>query len=90
MPNESQSESPVFDRIVAYVIVSLVSLSVISFVAVIIGTQSGAGANDGFSQGLWPIVIIFPLFALPIAFLLLVVLLVRGVSRRSRLARGER
>lgn len=90
MPNETGSESSVFDRAVAYIIVVLVVLSVASFVAVIIGTQSGVGENDGFSHGIWPAVLIFPLFALPVAFLLLVVLLVRGVSRRSRLSRGER
>lgn len=87
MPNETGSETSLFDRAVAYIIVVLVVLSVASFVAVIIGTQSGVGADDGFSQGIWPAVLLFPLFALPIAFLLLVVLLVRGVSRRNRLAR---
>ena len=88
-PGAPAPESSLFDRVLAYAIVAFVVLSVVSFVAVIIGTQSGAGENDGFSQGLWPTVLIFPLFALPVAFLLLVVLLIRGVSRRSRLAQGR-
>ena len=88
VPNENPSETSLLDRLLAYLIAGLVLLSVASFVAVIIGTQAGAGADDGFSHGLWPSVLLFPLFALPVAFLLLVVLLVRGVNRRSRLAKG--
>jgi len=87
VPNATPTESSLFDRVIAYAIVALVVLSVVSFVAVIIGTQTGAGENDGFSQGLWPTVLVFPLFALPVGFLLLVVLLVRGVGRRNKLAR---
>lgn len=69
-------------------IVGLVAASVIAFVAIIVGTQLGAGADDGFSHGLWPTILMLPLFALPVAFVLLVVLLIRGVGRRSRLARS--
>ncbi|HRN29977.1 MAG TPA: hypothetical protein PK890_09800, partial [Terrimesophilobacter sp.] len=71
MPNENPSETSLLDRLLAYLIAGLVLLSVASFVAVIIGTQAGAGADDGFSHGLWPSVLLFPLFALPVAFLLL-------------------
>lgn len=80
------TESNAFDRVLAFVIVALVAASIVSFLAVVVGTQAGAGADDGFSEGAWPIVIIFPLFALPVAFLLLIVLLVRGVARRNRLS----
>lgn len=69
-------------------IVGLVVASVIAFLAIIVATQLGAGADDGFSHGLWPTILMLPLFALPVAFVLLVVLLIRGVSRRSRLARS--
>lgn len=69
-------------------IVGLVVASVIAFIAVIVATQLGAGADDGFSQGLWPTILMLPLFALPVAFVLLVVLLIRGVGRRSRLAKS--
>jgi Ni/Fe-hydrogenase subunit HybB-like protein len=49
----------------AYLIAGLVVVSLASFVAVIVGTAMGAGTEDGFSKGLWPIVLMLPLFALP-------------------------
>ena len=39
----------------------IVGLSILAFIAVMIGTLAGAGANDGFSQGIWPIVLMLPL-----------------------------
>lgn len=71
-------------RIMAYLIAALVIVSLASFVAVIVGTAMGAGAEDGFSQGLWPIVIMLPLFALPAAMLLTIALLViSNVTRKN-------
>lgn len=65
-------------------IAGLVILSLASFVAVIIGTAMGAGTEDGFSNGLWPAVIMLPLFALPVAMLLTITLLiVSSVTRRN-------
>lgn len=94
VPNANTAKTPApesspLDRVVAFVIVGLVMASVASFVALIVATQLGVGANDGFSQGAWPAVLTLPLFALPIAFVLLVVLIVRGVGRRSRMARDN-
>lgn len=85
----SVPESSPFDRILAFMIVGLVSASIVAFIAVIVATQLGIGANDGFSHGVWPVVLMLPLFALPVAFLLLVVLIIRGVGRRSRMARDR-
>ncbi len=76
------------ERILAYMFVGLVGLSVLSFVAIVIGTVAGAGANDGFSQGIWPAVFVVPLIALPLAFALLIVLLVVNGIRRARASRS--
>ena len=72
------------EQAMAFMIVAIVALSLISFVAVIIGTAVGAGNNDGFSHGLWPAVLVLPLIGLPLAFLLIVALLVSNAVRRSR------
>ncbi|MCU1545818.1 MAG: hypothetical protein JWP30_918 [Homoserinimonas sp.] len=68
----------------AYMIAALVLLSLASFVAVIIGTSVGAGENDGFSQGAWPSIIMLPLFALPVAMILTIALLIVSTVKRSK------
>ncbi|MFE6255077.1 multidrug ABC transporter ATPase [Agromyces sp. NPDC057865] len=76
------------ERILAYMFVAIVGLSILAFIAVMIGTAVGAGANDGFSQGIWPLVLTLPLFGLPIAFLLLIALLIVNGVRRARAGRA--
>lgn len=76
------------ERILAYMFVGTVGLSIAAFLAVMFGTLAGAGANDGFSRGIWPAVIMLPWFGLPIAFLLLIALLIVNGVRRSRAARA--
>jgi len=75
------------ERVLAYMFVAIVGLSILAFIAVMIGTANGAGADDGFSQGVWPVVLTLPLFGLPIAFLLLIALLIVNGVRRSRAGR---
>ncbi len=71
-------------RITAYLIAALVVLSLGAFIAVIVGTGLGAGNDDGFSQGLWPVVLMLPLFALPTAMLLTIALLVISAVARGK------
>ena len=68
--------------------VAIVGLSILAFIAVMIGTAVGAGENDGFSQGIWPIVLTMPSFGLPIEFLLLIALLIVNGVRRARAGRA--
>ncbi|MGX5695613.1 hypothetical protein ACWKWP_05385 [Agromyces soli] len=75
------------ERVLAYMIAATVGLSVVSIFAVLIATAMGAGADDGFSQGIWPVVFFIPVVGLPLGFLLLVALLVLNAVRRSREAR---
>jgi Ni/Fe-hydrogenase subunit HybB-like protein len=68
----------------AYLIAGLVVLALASFIAVIIGTAMGAGTENGFSEGLWPTVIMLPLFALPTAMLLTIALLIiSSIARKN-------
>ena len=76
------------ERILAYMFVAIVGLSILAFIAVMIGTAAGAGADDGFSQGIWPLVIMLPWFGLPLAFLLLIALLIVNGVRRARAGRA--
>ena len=76
------------ERILAYMFVAIVGLSIAAFLAVMIGTAAGAGANNGFSQGILPTVIMLPWFGLPIAFLLLIALLIVNGVRRARAGRA--
>ncbi|BDZ55716.1 hypothetical protein [Agromyces marinus] len=81
-------QAPVTDhrveRILAFMVAATVGLSIASFLAVMIATLSGVGADDGFSNGIWPLVIMLPLIGLPIGFVLLVTLLIVNGVRRSR------
>jgi Ni/Fe-hydrogenase subunit HybB-like protein len=68
----------------AYLIAGLVLASLASFVAIIAGTAFGVGAENGFSHGVWPVVLMLPAFTLPAAMLLTVALLVVGAVSRRR------
>lgn len=76
------------ERIMAVMVAAIVALSLVCFVAVIAGTSLGAGADDGFSHGVWPAVFLVPYVGLPLAFVLIVVLLVSNGVRRSRAAKN--
>ncbi len=67
-------------------IAAIVGLSILAFLAVIIGTYSGLDAKD-FASGIWPAVYTLPLIGLPIGFVLIIVLLVISARRRAREAR---
>jgi uncharacterized membrane protein len=76
------------ERLLAFMVMGMVGLSLLAFVGIILGTAVGAGADNGFSQGIWPTVFILPVIALPIAMVLMIVLLVVSTRRRSREARN--
>jgi hypothetical protein len=78
------------ERVLAYMVAGVVGLSILAFVAVIIGTAAGAGADDGFSRGVWPAVIWLPYFGLPLGIILIIGLVVASALRRSRDARKNR
>ena len=76
------------ERVLAFMVVALIVLSLLCFAAIIIGTSAGVGANDGFSQALWPSVFLTPYVGLPVAFLLMIALFVSNAIRRRRAALG--
>lgn len=88
MSTRSPGDVPVrrADRVLAYMALGLTLLSIVCFFAVILARPLGV---TDFSTGLWPAVVVLPLMALPVAFVLIVVLLIMSFVRRAR-ANGER
>jgi hypothetical protein len=75
------------ERILAYMVMASVGLSIVAFLSIIGGTFFGAGNNNGFSHGIWPTIFVLPLIGLPIGLVLMMTLLVLNAVRRSRAAR---
>jgi len=71
------------ERVLAFVIGSLVGVSILSIVAILIGRAS----HLDLTTGAWPAAAVLPLIALPLVVVLLIVFLIISVTRRSRLAR---
>ena len=73
------------DRILAYMALGLTLVSIVCFFAVILARPLGV---DDFTGGVWPLVVVLPLIALPIAFVMIVALLIMSFVRRSRANKG--
>ena len=84
MPTEAERPVSRVERILAFMSLTLVAVSVLAILAVIIGTGFGAGENDGFSRGSWPFIIVLPAPGLTLGLVLLLALLVVSWSRRGR------
>ncbi|MGM7668388.1 multidrug ABC transporter ATPase [Microbacterium sp. A93] len=84
----SEPEVPIrrLDRTLAYMALTLAALSVICFFVIIIGSAVGMDQNS-FGSGLWPVIAAIPLYGLPIAFVMIVALLVMSFVRKGRAAR---
>ncbi|WP_411720723.1 multidrug ABC transporter ATPase [Mycetocola sp.] len=77
-----------FERVLAFMLLALVLLSVGTFVAIMIGTMQGMGSDD-FASGLWPVVVMVPYIGLPLAIVLLIVLMISSAVRRARDSRRD-
>ena len=75
------------ERVLAYMFAAIVGLSIVCFFAVMIGTMSGVAVGE-MGTGLWAVVTMLPWFGLPIAFVLLIALLLVNGVRRGRAARS--
>jgi hypothetical protein len=73
------------DRILAFMALGLTVLSIVCFFAVIIARPAGV---EDFTAGIWPLVVVMPLIALPIAFVMIIALLIMSFVRRSRANKG--
>jgi hypothetical protein len=69
--------------VLAYMFATMVGLSILCFVIIIIATFAGMNSAS-FAEGLWPIVAVVPLVGLPLGFVVMIVLIVLSLRRRSR------
>lgn len=75
-------------RVLSYIVAALVVVSLVCIAAILVGSALGGMPQQGSGQGLWPAVFLFPLIALPIAFVLLITLIIVTGVQRSRAAKA--
>jgi hypothetical protein len=84
------TETPITDhrveRILAFMVAAAIGLSIVAFLAVIIGTAAGV-TGEAFSQPPWPTIIVLPVVGLPIGLIFLISLIIVSGLRRGREAR---
>jgi len=76
------------DRLLAFMSLGLLLLSVICFVAIMIGSASGM-KHDDFGQGAWPLIGTLVYIAPIVAFILLMAVLVMTFIRKARVGKGR-
>lgn len=84
MTDETPQPASRMQRTLAFIAAGLVIASIACFFVLMIGTWLGAGPDQGAGRGIWPTVELLPLGALPLAFVLVIVLLVVSLVGRSR------
>ena len=89
-PRTPSDDLPVrrIDRILAFMSMGLLLLSIVCFVAIIVGTSSGMKQSD-FGAGIWPTVAALVNVAPILAFLLLVTVLIMTFIRKARVGKGS-
>lgn len=85
----SQPDVPIrgLDRFLAFTALGIAAASVICFFVIIIGTAVGMDRRD-FGEGLWPVVAAIPYWGLPLAFVMIIALLVMSFIRKGRASRS--
>ncbi|HAQ60002.1 MAG TPA: multidrug ABC transporter ATPase [Microbacterium sp.] len=82
-PDSSQLQPGRLERVLAFMSLGIALLSIGCFFAIMIGTATGMTRED-FGSGVWPLVAILPNIGLPLAFVLIIALLVVTWVRRKR------
>ncbi|WP_159501451.1 multidrug ABC transporter ATPase [Microbacterium sp. 18062] len=73
------------DRVLAFMSLGLLVLSIICFLAIMIGSASGAD----FSTGVWPAVGVLVYIAPPVAFVMMLAVIIMAFVRRARANRAD-
>jgi amino acid transporter len=74
------------ERVLAWMVAAIVLLSLACFVAIIVAQLNGADLGTG----LLAVVAMTPLFGLPAAFVLIIVITIMNARRRTRAAKDAR
>ncbi|GAB3616387.1 hypothetical protein GCM10027416_09440 [Okibacterium endophyticum] len=83
MIETTPAEASRIERVLAFMLLAVVLLSVGCFIAMMVATSTGTDAA-GFTAGVWPAVLMLPMFGFPLAIVMLIALIVIGAVRRSR------
>ena len=75
------------ERTLAFMVFSTIGLSILCFLAVIIGTPLHIVDTSAL---IWQVIIVLPLIGLPLGFALIIALIVINAVRRSRANRAAR
>ncbi|MER7796223.1 multidrug ABC transporter ATPase [Microbacterium sp. NPDC096154] len=89
MSTNSPADPPVrrIDRILAFMALGIALLSVICFFAIMISTAAGM-THAEYAHGIWPTIAAVPMFGLPVAFALILTLLIMSFVRRGKAGRS--
>ena len=85
-PSASAPSVRLIDRFFAFSALILAAASILCFLAIIIGTAMGMD-QAAFGEGAWPIVAAIPLWGLPLAFVMIITLLITTFIRKGRAAK---
>lgn len=67
-------------RVLAFGAIALVGLTLVSIFAILFAPAVG---TTDYTTGIWPTILVFPVIALPVAFLMLAALLIMAWTRRK-------
>lgn len=84
MSTEDHSTPSRFERVLAYATITIIAVALLSYFATLI---VGMSNRQAVAEGMWAFVFGISLYALPLGFALLILLLVLAQFRRSRDAR---
>ncbi|HWU46087.1 MAG TPA: hypothetical protein VN133_04950 [Humibacter sp.] len=86
-----QTPQPVsrVQRILAYMTAALVGLSLLAIAALIAGYALGAARAQAHGDGVWPTVMFVPMIGLPVAFVLILALLIISLVGRGKSNAGR-
>ena len=89
MSTHTPADPPVrrIDRILAFMALGIAVISVLCFFAIMISTAAGMSHAD-YGTGIWPIVAVLPMVGLPLAFGLILALLIMSIVRRGKAGRS--
>ncbi|MFI8593845.1 multidrug ABC transporter ATPase [Microbacterium sp. NPDC078428] len=75
------------ERVLAFMSLGIALLAIGCFFAIMIGTATGMTQAD-FGSGIWPMVAVLPMIGLPLAFVLIIALLIITWVKRGRANRA--
>ena len=75
-------------RVLAYMMASMIGASILALFALVFANVIGVDAA-GFASGAWPVVLVLPLYALPVGFLFFIALIIIVARTRAREAKAQ-